>query len=206
MLFAPERPVDQFDMIVGDLVHLLFGSLEFIGGNDARLLRRLEVLAGIATQVARHNASVLRQTLDDLDVLLASLLGERGDVEPDDHAVVGRGDAEVALADSTLDRGQRRAVVGLDDQLARLGHLETGQLLQRDRGAVVLDHDPLDQRRRCPARAHCGELRLHVLDGLVHLFGGFQKSLFDHGDQRTDALVHHVCITPPGPQLSPSAR
>jgi hypothetical protein len=42
--------------------------------------------------------------VDALDDLLATLLGERRDVEPDDRAIDVRREADVALEDRLLDR------------------------------------------------------------------------------------------------------
>ena len=103
-----------------------------------------------------------------------------GKLEPDDDAVVGRGDAEVAVADGLLDGAERVAVVGLDHEQARLRDLEPGQLLQRDVGSVVLDHQLLDQGRRGPTGAHGGELTLDVLDRLLHLVDGLQQRVLGH--------------------------
>ena len=75
---------------------------------------------------------------------------------------------------------ERGAVVRLDEQLPRLGHLDPGQLLERHRRSVVLDDELLDERRRGPPGAHRRELRLDVLDRLVHLVDRFEQRLFDH--------------------------
>ena len=99
-------------------------------------------------------------------------------------AVVGRADAQVAVADGLLDRAKRAAIVRLDDQLPGLGHLEAGQLLHRHHRAVVVDHQLLDQRRRCPTGAHRRELALYVLDCLLHLVDGVEEGLFGHSAQR----------------------
>ena len=166
----------------------------------------LEVLARVAAEVAHGDAAVLGHVLDDLDVLLAALLGERREVEPDDRAVVARVDAEVAVADRLLDGAERGAVVRLDEQLAGLGHLEAGELLQRDRRAVVLDVQLLDERRRGPAGAHGRELRLHVLDRLVHLVDGLEQRLVDH---RASVLMREHADWPPSarpPASSASVR
>ena len=50
-----------------------------------RLSDALEVLAGVAAQVAHGDPAVLGHVLDDLDVLLAALLGERREREADDR-------------------------------------------------------------------------------------------------------------------------
>ena len=110
--------------------------------------------------------------LHHLHELLAALLGELREHQADDRAVVRRVHAEVALLDGLLDGLQRALVVGRDDEDARLGHAEAGELLQRrPRSRSSRPSELLDQRRRGAAGAHRGELRLQVGDGLVHLVG-----------------------------------
>jgi hypothetical protein len=70
---------------------------------------------------------------------------------------------------------------GLMISCAGLGHLEPRQLLERHLGAVVVDHQLLDQRRGRPAGAHAGELDTGVLDRLGHLLGGIVEH---HGGGR----------------------
>ena len=57
---------------------------------------------------------------------------------------------------------------GRHDQQHGVGHTETGQLAQRGRGPVILDHERLEQGRRRPTGADIAHFRTHVVDGLVH--------------------------------------
>jgi hypothetical protein len=72
------------DVFVGDLFEFLLGTIQFVGRDLAVLLGGLEVLAGIAPDVADGDAPVLGHVLDHLDVLAPALFGERREVEPDD--------------------------------------------------------------------------------------------------------------------------
>ena len=68
------------------------------------------LVLGVPADVADRDPGVLRLVLRDLDELLAALLGELREDDPDDRAVVGRVDAEVGVADGLLDRGHRALV------------------------------------------------------------------------------------------------
>ena len=56
LLFAPQGGVDVLDVLVGDLLEFLLGALEFVGGDLAVLLGRLEQLAGVAPDAAQGDA------------------------------------------------------------------------------------------------------------------------------------------------------
>jgi hypothetical protein len=107
--------------------------------------------------------------LHDLHHLLPALGGELREGEADHGAVVARGDPEVGGLDGLLDRLDRPLVVGRDDEQARLGNREPGQLLERDLGAVVVDLQLLDEDRAGPPRPDRAELALEVVAGLRHL-------------------------------------
>src|SRR6478609_4429119 len=92
------------------------------------LVDRVGVLLGHAVEpllgagdVVLADLAVLGLGLGDLDVLLATLLGELREHAPDHLAVVGRVDAEVGVADRLLDGLHRALVVGLDEDDPRLG-------------------------------------------------------------------------------------
>ena len=83
--------------------------------------------------VADRDPGVLGLVPGQLDVLLAPLLGQLRQRDPDDVAVVGRVDAEIGVADRLLDRGHRGLVVRGDQDHPGVRHLEGGELLQRGR-------------------------------------------------------------------------
>ena len=137
----------------------------------------------VAADVADLHPPLLGQPVHDLDELAPALLGERGDGEADEVAVVGGVQPEVGVADRLLDRLDRGLVVGLDGQQLRLGRVDRGQLAQRRRRAVVVDLDAVQQRRRRPAGAHGVELALRGLDRLAHAVAGV-------GEEFVDQLTH----------------
>src|SRR6185437_3637111 len=112
--------------------------------------------------------------------ILAPLLGELGDRQPDELAVVRRRQAEVRLEDPPLDVLHDALVERRDREHARLGDPDRGQLVDRHLGAVRGHLHAVEQRRRGPARAHGGELVAGVLDSLVHPAGGILPHVIDH--------------------------
>ena len=67
------------------------------------------------------DAVVLGELADVLHEVLAPLLGERGDRDADDLAVVQRVEAEVGRLDRLLDLADDALVVRLDDEQAASG-------------------------------------------------------------------------------------
>src|SRR5205807_119856 len=74
----------------------------------------------VPPDVADGHPALLRALAYDLHQLLAALLGELRDRQPDHVAVVRRGEAHVGLHDRLLDRLDRRLVVWRDREQARL--------------------------------------------------------------------------------------
>ena len=172
--------VDLGDVLVGELLQLLLGPVELVDGDLAVLLERLELVAGRPPQVADRDPALLGLVLDHLHQLLASLGRELREHQADHLAVVGRGDTQVGVLDGLLDGLHRALVVGGDDQHPGLGHVEPGQLLERHVGAVVVDLQLLDERRRGPTGADGREVGLGVAHGLGHLLGGLEQDVVDH--------------------------
>ena len=71
------------------------------------------------------------------------------------------------------------------------GARDRGQLLERRRGAVVVDHDPVQQRRAGAAGADRAELVAGRLDRLAHPLAGVGQQLVD------DLCVAHVLTSVP---------
>src|SRR5699024_4826330 len=162
---------------LGALIVVLLGErLELLLRPGARVLAALLVLAQLldrllrgAARAAHGDAAVLGLGARELHVVLAALLGEGGQHHAQVVAVVGGVHAQVRVAQRGLDAGHRGLVVGGDDDGARLGELEGGQLVQRRGGTVVLDGDALEHRGVRAAGADRGELVLGDLHGLLHL-------------------------------------
>ena len=71
-----EQLVDLGDDLVGVLLELLLGPVEVVLAELAVLLERLELVAGLAADVAHRDPALLGPVLHHLHQLLAALLGE----------------------------------------------------------------------------------------------------------------------------------
>src|SRR5262249_6100040 len=112
---------------------------------------------------------VLGDLPDVLDQVPTPLLGEGGDRDPDQLAVVLGVEAEIRGLDGLLDRVQGRFVIGLHDQQRRLRGRQGRDLVQGGPGTVVVDQEPVDQGGGGPARARMREFFAKGAQRLVHL-------------------------------------
>ena len=83
--------VDQLHVLVRELLHAVLGAVQVVGSDLAVLLELLQLRDRVAAHVAQRDPALLGELADDLDEILAALLGELRDGEPDDLAVVRRG-------------------------------------------------------------------------------------------------------------------
>src|SRR5215216_2236277 len=179
-LLVLEQGVDLGHVLVGDALEALLGPAQLVLGDVAVALQALQGVLLVPADVADAGPRLLGPVLGQAHVLLAPLLGELGEGQADDLAVVGRVDAQVGVADGLLDRGGGVAVVRRDDQQAGLGGGDAGQLLERGRGAVVVDLEAVDQGGVGAAGADAAELLLGHLDGLAHLALRLPERVLDH--------------------------
>ena len=157
--------------------------MRLVGPDDPVPLFLLELVGGVAAQVADLDPGLLHPLVDDSDEVLATLLGEWRDVEPDDRPVDVGHQPDVALGDRLLDGAEDAAVPRLDDDLVRLRDADPGELVERRRRAVVLDVDALDERGRRAAGPDALEVALHGLDGARHLVIGVGDDLAAHAER-----------------------
>src|SRR3954447_695931 len=188
-LLGLDEPLDEIGVLLGQAVELLLGARAVVLADLAVLDEPVEIGLRLAPDVADRDTSLLRLVVRQLDVLAATLLGQLGHDAADLVAVAARVDPEVGVADRALDGLHRRLVERDDEDGARLGVLEGGELLQRGRGAVVLDRELVEQPRVGAAGADAREVLLEDLDGLVHLLLGLEHRLFDHGSLASSSLV-----------------
>src|SRR5262249_37940509 len=83
-----EDLVELADADVGDFLELPPRAVFFAIPRLARLLQLPQVVHHVAADVAHRDPAVLGDVADDLDQLLAPLLGQLGDTETDEVAVV----------------------------------------------------------------------------------------------------------------------
>src|SRR6478672_1728199 len=175
-----EQVVDLVGVGLGHRVEALLGPGHVVLADLAVLLELLQALLGRAADVAHRDAAVLGLAARELDVLLATLLGELGEHAAQHLAVVGGVHAEVGVADRPLDRRHRALVEDLDQDRAGVLRGEAGELLERGLGAVVVGRDLGEHRGVRASGADRGELLAGRLDGLAHLGVGIVHDVVDH--------------------------
>jgi hypothetical protein len=139
--------LDLGHVLVGEPLKLLLRPMKVVFGDLAVLLQPLELFFGMATNVPHRNSSVLGSLVDQLGEVLPPLLGELGKGQPDHHAIVRRGQAQVGLQDGLLHGRHGVLVERLDHQEPGLGHRERRQLVNRRVGSVVVDGHPIEDGR-----------------------------------------------------------
>src|SRR3954471_8022335 len=180
--FVLQQIVDRLRMVVGQLLDAVLCTALVVTAN---LLQVLQVLHGVTTHVSHRDPPLLRDLPHHLDELDTPLLGWLRHWQPDDFAVVRRRQPEVGLQESLLDRLHRARVEWLDGQQPRLGDVDRRKLLERSLLAVVLDLDPVEERRGRTTRANRVELGLRVLDARVHALLGVLDELVGRSHQRS---------------------
>src|SRR5579884_1705678 len=165
-----QQLVELRDAEVGDLLQLDFGPVLVVRAGLAGLFELAQVVHDVAADVADRDAALLGDVADDLDQLLATLLGQLRQHEADHRAVVARRQPDVGLLDRPLDRLDRALVVRLDRQHPSLRRADRGQLLEGGQRPVVVDLDAIEESRTRAPRAHRAELVARRLHGLVHPF------------------------------------
>ena len=161
----------------------------------------------VAADVAHRHAGFFSSVLDQLDKLLAPLLGQGRKRDADYLAVVGGVEPELRLLQRFLDGSDRVAIVRLHQQQSRFGGMDLSQLQERSRRAVIIDLDSLHQRRSGPAGTDCRELMMQNIDRLLHLDVGFLGDVLNHGqtaragglnsaaiDESADLLAHDYLL------------
>src|SRR5215469_1711282 len=168
-LLAAGNGVDAARVGIGHLLQLVARPPGLVLGELARPLLLVDALELVPAHVADGDPRLLGPLLDHLHVLAASFLGQDRDGHADHLAVVGRVEPHPRVADRLLHGAHLAAVVDLDDEEARLGGADLGQLVQGGRRPVVGHRDPLDERGVGTSGPDAGELVLQVLDRLAHL-------------------------------------
>src|SRR6266540_2405617 len=178
-LFLLQQLVDRVRVLVGELLHPLLGTVLLVAADLPLVDELLQMVHDVAAHVAHGDSAVLRHLAHDLDELLAPLLGQLGDRQADQLAVVRRGQAQVRLLDRALDRRDRVRIERLDREQAWLRRVHRRQLLEGRLLTVVVDLHAVEQARRGAARTQRRELRLSGLDGLVHPPGCILNQVID---------------------------
>ena len=120
--------INVLDILVGQLLDILFHGLLAVLGQLAGLLHCLGLVHCLAADVAHGDLCILTQLGDLLGQLLAALLGGSREVQTDGLAVINGVDADVAGLDRLGDGLEHRAVPRGDGQDAGLGHGHSSDL------------------------------------------------------------------------------
>src|SRR3954462_14284842 len=180
-LLVLDRLVDLVDVLRGQVLELLLRAAHLVLARLAVLGDAVELLLGPPAHVAHGDLGVLALAAGHLDQVAAALLGELREDHADDLAVVGRVDAQVAVADGLLDGTELAVVVGLDDRHPRLGDGDRGHLRHGRYRAVVVDHDLVEHRRGGATGAARAEVLARDRHGLVQPLLGVEQGVVDHG-------------------------
>src|SRR5438876_6516467 len=151
--FARRHLVDQGNVTIGDLLQLLAAAVRLVGRNLLLLLEGLDAVNLLPTDVANRHMGPLRVALDESRIFPPALFIQGRDRDPDQLAVVAGVQPQFRLLNCFLHGADDGPVPRLDEDHARLGHRDGGQLIQGRRVAVVLDREFVDQRRAGPSGA-----------------------------------------------------
>src|SRR5438270_1251341 len=110
-LLGGQHLVDLGDVVIGDPLEILLLAAQVILGDLTLALEVLHLVLRVAPDVADGHPALLRPLTSHPDQLLAPVLGEGREGEPDDGPVVGGVDAELRSIDGLLDGGENVAVV-----------------------------------------------------------------------------------------------
>src|SRR5512143_2375270 len=171
---------DRLDVFVGQILHLFLRLLAVVLGHVLVLLRLLQVLDGVAADVAQGDLRLLAEFLRQLDEVAPTLLVERRDGDADDLAVVHRVEAEVRGEDRLVDEGDGGAVVRLDRERVGVEDGDVAELVERRERAVVIDPYAVEQGGGGLPGADLGQLAAERFDRFVHAVGCVLDDFLDH--------------------------
>src|SRR6516164_9124648 len=166
--FGSERLIDFAYGLIGRLLHLGGHADMVVLADLSVFFKFLQEIERIATNMANGDARCFGIFVRNLDHLLAAILIELRDSQPQ-HLAFGRGgEAEIGIDDRLLNGVHHGAVPHLHAQQPRLRHADSGELIERHVGAIGLDLHRFEQARRSAAGAQPAELLLEHLGGAVH--------------------------------------
>ena len=99
---------------VGQLLEVVLGLVELVLGDELFFLQFAQIIQSVAATVADGDLGLLDASRYLLRQLLAALLGQAGDGQANQPAVVGRGESQVGLEEGFLDSREGGRVPGAD--------------------------------------------------------------------------------------------
>ena len=127
--------------------------------------------------VTECDATVFGHFADEFNEVTASFFGELGNGEADDFAINLRSDAQLRFFESFTDGVEGSGVPGLNDEEARFGGSDTCEFFESHGGAIGFHSNVFDESGGGFAGANALEVLLHLVEGLVHFFLGFEEDI-----------------------------
>src|SRR5712671_5317711 len=163
-----EHPVDLRDRVVAGLLYLIGRPLAVVLADLVIFFQFLEHIKSVAPDMPHRDPRRLGIFVGDLDQILAPLLIQLGDAQPQ-HLPLGRWrQPEIGSRDGLFHGMDHRLVPNLDGNQAWLRDADRGDLIERHMGAVGFHLDGFKQIRRCPAGAQPAHLLLEQLNRPLH--------------------------------------
>src|SRR3569623_2131868 len=178
--FRGQHFVDFCDVIIREFLHLVLGATLFVFGYFLVLEQLLEIVVGIAADVAdRHYGSfdfVAHHRGEDA----AALLCERRQRDANEIAGGRRIESKVGGHDGLFHHLHHVLFPGRDAQGATVDYRDVRYLAKRHLTAVVLDADVIEQAGVGATGTDLGEFVLERADALAHLGVGLILHVADH--------------------------
>src|SRR5262252_5528875 len=137
--FGGKDLIDFTDDLIRRLLDLAGHAGVVIFADFAVFFELLEEIERIATYMADCDPRGLGVFVGDFDHLLAALLIEFRDAQPQHLPFRGRGQSEIGIYDCLLDRMHHGLVPNLHAEEPGLRHADGGELVERHVGAVGID-------------------------------------------------------------------
>ena len=131
----------------------------------------------MAPLVTEGDSTVFSHFADEFNEVAASFFGELGNREADEFAIHLRSDAQLRFFESFTDGVEGGGVPGLNDEEARFGGGDTCELFEAHGGAIGFDPNVFNESGGGFAGANALEVLLHLVEGLVHFFLGFEEDI-----------------------------
>ena len=159
--------IDLLDILVGNILKILFSLLLIVFGDLGILLQLLDIVHSITADVADGNLAVFAVLLDLLDQFLTTFLGQHGEHKANDSAVVLGVDAQIGNLNRLLDLLEQRAVPRLNNERSCIGGRDRADLADGSLDAVILDGDAVKNLCICTTGTDCAEIFLQNLQSFV---------------------------------------
>src|SRR5690606_17590503 len=163
----------------------------------------LDVIVGIAADVANRDARALRFSTHHLDQVTARFLGQRRQVQADHGARRRRVQAEIRCQDRFLDQRDQALVEGIDHQRTAFLDTDIGKLLELRIGAVIVDRNGIQQAGMGTTGAHFLERGFQRFKAFLHAPLGVLFNIVNH---LAFPFVAVQADSTSVPSLSPSIR